>query len=120
MNEILIVEDNKTFRDTLSDLLSSQFPGTRIEGAGDSEQAGQPQSSPRAALAEQAPDYPVTVNPDQPVQPLEEVERQQILQALEHFGGNRQRTAQALGIGVRTLGLKLKRWKEQNLVGESV
>ena len=51
---------------------------------------------------------------------LEEVERDQIVQALQHYAGNRQRTAEALGIGVRTLGLKLKKWKEQNLVAESL
>lgn len=54
------------------------------------------------------------------VRKLEETEREQIIHALDHFGGNRQRTAEALGIGVRTLGLKLKKWKEQNLVAQSV
>ncbi len=54
------------------------------------------------------------------VKPLEEVEREQIIRALGHFGGNRQKTAEALGIGVRTLGLKLKKWKEQNLVAQSI
>jgi len=54
------------------------------------------------------------------VVPLEDVERQQILSALDRFGGNRTKTAQALGIGVRTLGLKLKKWKEANLVAASV
>jgi len=54
------------------------------------------------------------------VTPLEDVERQQILAALNRFSGNRTRTAQALGIGVRTLGLKLKKWKEANLVPASV
>ena len=51
---------------------------------------------------------------------LEEMEREEILKALEHNGGNRQRTARALGIGVRTLGLKLKKWKENNLVAQTV
>ncbi len=54
------------------------------------------------------------------VRKLEEVEREQILQTLGHFAGNRQRTAEALGIGVRTLGLKLKKWKEQNLVAQTL
>jgi len=54
------------------------------------------------------------------VVPLEDIERQQILSALDRFGGNRTRTAEALGIGVRTLGLKLKKWKEANLVAASV
>ena len=55
-----------------------------------------------------------------PLRSLEEVERDEVLRALGRFNGNRTRTAQALGIGVRTLGLKLKKWKEQNLVAQSV
>lgn len=47
---------------------------------------------------------------------LEEIERDAIIRTLTRFNGHRQRTAQALGIGVRTLGLKLKKWKEQHLV----
>lgn len=47
---------------------------------------------------------------------LEDVERDAIMDALRRFGGHRQRTAAALGIGVRTLGLKLKKWKEQGVV----
>ncbi len=53
-------------------------------------------------------------------QTLEETEREKILQTLDRFDGNRRRTAEALGIGVRTLGLKLKKWKEQNLVAPGV
>lgn len=51
---------------------------------------------------------------------LEEIEREQILFTLDRFGGNRRRSAEALGIGLRTLGLKLKKWKEQQLVAETV
>lgn len=47
---------------------------------------------------------------------LEDLERETIVATLEHFRGHRQRSAEALGIGVRTLGLKLKKWKEQSLV----
>ncbi|MCA9300770.1 MAG: hypothetical protein KDA28_16990, partial [Phycisphaerales bacterium] len=47
---------------------------------------------------------------------LEEIERDAIVRTLHHFNGHRQKTARALGIGVRTLGLKLKRWKEEHLV----
>jgi transcriptional regulator with GAF, ATPase, and Fis domain len=47
---------------------------------------------------------------------LEEIERQAIVETLERFRGHRQKTAEALGIGVRTLGLKLKKWKEDQLV----
>lgn len=51
---------------------------------------------------------------------LEEIERDTIVQTLQKFSGHRQRTAHALGIGVRTLGLKLKRWKELRLVNEAL
>lgn len=47
---------------------------------------------------------------------LEDIEREAIVRTLNRFNGHRQRTAQALGIGVRTLGLKLKKWKELQLV----
>ncbi len=63
---------------------------------------------------------PVQVDGAGPLRSLEEVEREEVLRALGRFNGNRTRTAQALGIGVRTLGLKLKKWKEQNLVAQSV
>ncbi len=54
------------------------------------------------------------------IRPLEEIERQAIVETLERFNGHRQKTAEALGIGVRTLGLKLKKWKEANLVAETL
>jgi len=64
---------------------------------------------------------PVSVPPTyQDVRPLEEVERDRIVHALGQFNGNRTRTAAALGIGVRTLGLKLKKWKELNLVAQTI
>ncbi|MBN1766786.1 MAG: sigma-54-dependent Fis family transcriptional regulator [Sedimentisphaerales bacterium] len=44
---------------------------------------------------------------------LADMERVMIEQTLEKYDGHRQKTAHALGIGVRTLGLKLKRWKAQ-------
>ena len=37
---------------------------------------------------------------------LEEMERKMIVSTLDHFGGHRAKTAQALGIGVRTLSGK--------------
>ncbi len=52
--------------------------------------------------------------------PLCDIEREVIVQTLERFDGHRQKTAAALGIGVRTLGLKLKKWKEQELVSASL
>lgn len=47
---------------------------------------------------------------------LEAIERQAVLATLERCGGHRQRTAEALGIGVRTLGMKLRAWKAAGLV----
>jgi DNA-binding NtrC family response regulator len=44
--------------------------------------------------------------------PLADIEKQVILSTLHQFKGHRVKTAGALGIGVRTLGMKLKRWKE--------
>jgi DNA-binding NtrC family response regulator len=52
--------------------------------------------------------------------PAREIERETIVQTLQHFDGHRQKTARALGIGVRTLGLKLKKWKEEELVPRAV
>jgi DNA-binding NtrC family response regulator len=51
---------------------------------------------------------------------LEEIEREVIVQTLVQFNGHRQKTAKALGIGVRTLGLKLKKWKELHLVAQTL
>ncbi|HEX8525224.1 MAG TPA: helix-turn-helix domain-containing protein [Tepidisphaeraceae bacterium] len=51
--------------------------------------------------------------------PLAEIEKQVILSTLERFKGHRLRTATALGIGLRTLGMKLKRWKEEGQLIES-
>src|SRR5690606_12075682 len=51
---------------------------------------------------------------------LEEIERETIVQTLRRLGGHRQKTAKALGIGVRTLGLKLKKWKEMELVDSAL
>ena len=47
---------------------------------------------------------------------LDEIERRSIVATLEKNRGHRQKSAKALGIGVRTLGLKLKKWKEESLV----
>ncbi|MBN1846428.1 MAG: sigma-54-dependent Fis family transcriptional regulator [Sedimentisphaerales bacterium] len=41
---------------------------------------------------------------------LEQVERRYIQETLAKYDGHRQKTAQALGIGLRTLGMKIKRW----------
>ncbi len=45
---------------------------------------------------------------------LAEIEREVIERTLDAMGGHRQKTAEALGIGVRTLGMKLKRWRTED------
>ncbi|MGD0540119.1 MAG: sigma-54 dependent transcriptional regulator [Tepidisphaeraceae bacterium] len=52
--------------------------------------------------------------------PLAEIEKQVILSTLQQFKGHRVRTASALGIGVRTLGMKLKRWREEGELAEAI
>jgi DNA-binding NtrC family response regulator len=52
--------------------------------------------------------------------PLADIEKQVILSTLQQFKGHRVRTASALGIGVRTLGMKLKRWREEGEMAELV
>ena len=44
---------------------------------------------------------------------LEDAERQLIERMLQQFNGHREKTARALGMGVRTLGMKLKQWREE-------
>jgi DNA-binding NtrC family response regulator len=52
--------------------------------------------------------------------PLSDIEREVIVETLHRYNGHRVKTARALGIGVRTLGLKLKKWKELHLVEEGL
>lgn len=54
------------------------------------------------------------------VRKLEDIEREAIIETLQRFNGHRQKTAAALGIGVRTLGLKLRKWKDLRLVEPSL
>ena len=44
---------------------------------------------------------------------LEDLERRLIEQTLGRFNGHRAKSAKALGMGVRTLGMKLKQWREE-------
>ena len=44
---------------------------------------------------------------------LADAERDLIMRTLHRFEGHREKTARALGIGLRTLGLKIKRWREE-------
>ncbi len=55
-----------------------------------------------------------------PGKTLEEIEREVIVATLRRHDGHRQRTAQDLGIAVRTLGLKLRKWKDLQLVDEDL
>jgi len=63
--------------------------------------------------AAQDSDTLVTAAKELAGKPLAEIEKQVILRTLEQFKGHRLRTAAALGIGVRTLGMKIKRWREE-------
>ncbi|MEW6251410.1 MAG: sigma-54 dependent transcriptional regulator, partial [Planctomycetota bacterium] len=49
---------------------------------------------------------------------LDDAERDLVLRTLERFAGHREKTARALGIGLRTLGLKLKKWREEGTFHE--
>ena len=51
---------------------------------------------------------------------MSDVERLHIMNTLRMFGGNREKTAKALGIGLRTLGLKLKKWREEAAARQQV
>jgi transcriptional regulator with PAS, ATPase and Fis domain len=50
---------------------------------------------------------------------LEEMERRMILKVLDKHNGHRLRTARELGIGLRTLGMKLKKFKDEGVLVES-
>ncbi len=52
--------------------------------------------------------------------PLADIEKQVILSTLAQFKGHRIKTAGALGIGVRTLGMKIKKWKEEGELVEAI
>ena len=51
---------------------------------------------------------------------LEDIEREVIIATLKNNHGHRQKSAKALGIGVRTLGLKLRKWKDLQIVSQSL
>jgi DNA-binding NtrC family response regulator len=44
---------------------------------------------------------------------LADAEKELIMHTLRRHNGHREKTARALGIGLRTLGLKLKKWREE-------
>ena len=74
----------------------------------------QPMQAPVASFTESKP---ITLPGDRT---LADLERDTIVATLQRFNGHRQKTAKALGIGVRTLGLKLKKWKEESLVSPNL
>jgi len=49
---------------------------------------------------------------------LADAERYLIVRTLRRFNGHREKSARALGIGLRTLGLKIKRWREEGTFEE--
>ncbi|RMF75367.1 MAG: sigma-54-dependent Fis family transcriptional regulator, partial [Planctomycetota bacterium] len=49
---------------------------------------------------------------------LADAERDLIHRTLRRFNGHREKTARALGIGLRTLGLKIKKWREEGTFEE--
>jgi two-component system, NtrC family, response regulator HydG len=58
-------------------------------------------------------DQPTEVIEQLAGKPLADIEKKIILSTLKQFKGHRIKTATALGIGVRTLGLKLKKWRDE-------
>ncbi len=50
---------------------------------------------------------------------MEDMERDLIERTLVQYNGHREKTARALGIGVRTLGMKLKQWREEAAAAEA-
>jgi DNA-binding NtrC family response regulator len=67
------------------------------------------------------PPSPVEVTPEAGggrVRSMAEIERQAILETLEHTGGKRLEAAQLLGIGLRTLQRKLKDYRDQGFFGD--
>ncbi len=80
--------------------------------------SAQPEGNGQAHIIEPKPIRAVLPNGD--VRRLEEIEREAIIETLHRFHGHRQKTASALGIGVRTLGLKLRKWKDMKLVEQTL
>lgn len=72
---------------------------------------GRPEGAPASAAA----GIPVCDG----VTTLASIEREVVLATLDRCGGHRQRTADALGIGVRTLGMKLRAWKDAGIIAET-
>ena len=63
------------------------------------------------------PAGPASLSAFPPEMPLEEVERRHILRALDHYAGNKTKTANVLGITIKTLYNKLQRYGLHTSVG---
>ena len=68
-----------------------------------------PTAAPTATAAPESPQGPVPA-PDTSVESLADIEKRQILAALEACGNNKTKAAESLGISRRTLHRKLKEW----------
>ncbi len=98
-NGFVIVRDDPPFTSSSYDTsLSSELPDEdEVEDA--------PYTFTESS---QAPPQPEPEPSEQPVRPLEEVERELIVDALARFDGNRRESANALGISERTLYRKIR------------
>ncbi len=96
-NGFVIVRDDPPFTSSSYDTsLSSDLPDqSEVEDA-------------PYTFAESSQNVPDSETTEQPVRPLEEVERELIVDALERFDGNRRESANALGISERTLYRKIR------------
>ncbi|NRA57446.1 MAG: sigma-54-dependent Fis family transcriptional regulator [Phycisphaerales bacterium] len=97
---------------------ASPMPATEVPALAEAVAAGPagfeaaPSNGAVAQIVE--PGGPITFAPGSTT--LEDMERDAIVRTLERYQGHRQKSADALGIGVRTLGIKLKKWKGDGLV----
>jgi DNA-binding NtrC family response regulator len=74
--------------------------------------SGTPAEAPRTAAAETATDTPLKKS-ELVGRTVGDVEREMILDTLDHCLGNRTQAAQILGISIRTLRNKLKQYNEE-------
>ena len=51
---------------------------------------------------------------------LQDMERRLVERTLARFNGHRAKSAKALGMGIRTLGMKLKQWREEDVSEQSL
>jgi two-component system, NtrC family, response regulator HydG len=105
--------------DALRALQQYSWPGNVRELQNIIERANVLESEPGRVRAETIEPWLITVDAKSPSvealagRPLADIEKQVILSTLQQFRGHRLKTASALGIGVRTLGMKLKKWRDE-------